>query len=563
MTNLNQRKKSTLLRLFVFVCFWFLTWPAQAVVFEVTTAEEFQAALGLASSNGGEDEILLAPGTYVGNFKFTLKEAFAIRIASKDPSQPAVIDAGGKNFGLWLVGYGYQADFDIEGLVVQNANTVSVGGGVLARDVNGALTISNVVFQNNTAKGGSGLHTENVDRISVLSSKFMFNEVLDSGRGTIDLGGRNGLLIENSIFEGNVGSIIRVGQSAKYGSGGYPSSIIRANQFRQVGPGHVLSYLGRNSDYVTFENNKVVVQSGSLVSASSLDGFHARDNTFETANCGLLQLGMVGNSRYMSSWVEIHSNLFRRQATLDCSGGQWVNLTRHGSDGSGPLAVRLSSNVFQDGEVRITWDGIPIALTLVNNTFVGSTRSIYTAMHASSSITVSNNVFGPGITEPFIHINQPLEAILTNNVISNVSGYWDVQRSNLAIDPGFYDPENGDYRLAPDSAAIDAGTNEAITDPDATDLDGNPRIINGTVDIGAYERNTAPLHPADTNEDSIITLDEFNAYNTAWRANDTWPTPPNEIPIDYVTRAGYLLQKGGEYKNIGVGKPLTWVPVSQ
>jgi len=33
--------------------------------------------------------------------------------------------------------------------------------------------------------------------------------------------------------------------------------------------------------------------------------------------------------------------------------------------------------------------------------------------------------------------------------------------------------------------------------------------------------------------------------------------------VDFVTRAGYLLQKGGSYHNIGVGKPATWVPADE
>ena len=40
---------------------------AQAVVFEVTTAEEFQAALSAAASNGGDDEILLSDGIFQGH----------------------------------------------------------------------------------------------------------------------------------------------------------------------------------------------------------------------------------------------------------------------------------------------------------------------------------------------------------------------------------------------------------------------------------------------------------------------------------------------------------------
>ena len=81
--------------------------------------------------------------------------------------------------------------------------------------------------------------------------------------------------------------------------------------------------------------------------------------------------------------------------------------------------------------------------------------------------------------------------------------------------------------------------------------------------MGAFERSTSALHPADTNGDNAISQSEFEAYNEAWRTNEAWPTAPPAIPVDFVTRAGYLLQKGGAYKNIGVGKPATWVPIDE
>jgi hypothetical protein len=46
--------------------------------------------------------------------------------------------------------------------------------------------------------------------------------------------------------------------------------------------------------------------------------------------------------------------------------------------------------------------------------------------------------------------------------------------------------EDNDYRLLLDSPCIDAGVNEEWM-REAVDLDGNPRIWNGTVDMGAYE----------------------------------------------------------------------------
>jgi PKD repeat protein len=59
---------------------------------------------------------------------------------------------------------------------------------------------------------------------------------------------------------------------------------------------------------------------------------------------------------------------------------------------------------------------------------------------------------------------------------------------NITNDPWFMNPATGDYHLRPGSACIDAGNNAYVTT--AADLDGNPRVFNGTVDIGAYEFHT-------------------------------------------------------------------------
>jgi hypothetical protein len=59
---------------------------------------------------------------------------------------------------------------------------------------------------------------------------------------------------------------------------------------------------------------------------------------------------------------------------------------------------------------------------------------------------------------------------------------------NITNDPVFVNLAGGDFHLQPYSPCINSGDNIYVTT--ASDLDGNPRIVGGRVDIGAYEYQT-------------------------------------------------------------------------
>jgi len=74
------------------------------------------------------------------------------------------------------------------------------------------------------------------------------------------------------------------------------------------------------------------------------------------------------------------------------------------------------------------------------------------------------------------------------NGTNDVKGYGTVNADNcINSDPQFVDPTNKNYRLKSTSPCIDIGNNSYIPSGITTDLDGKPRIYNGTVDLGPYE----------------------------------------------------------------------------
>jgi hypothetical protein len=77
-----------------------------------------------------------------------------------------------------------------------------------------------------------------------------------------------------------------------------------------------------------------------------------------------------------------------------------------------------------------------------------------------------------------------------NNSIGQFSGGSGLVSfvGNFPNAPHFVNPALGDFRLQPNSPGINDGANIYVTT--ATDLDGNPRIVGGAVDVGAYEHQS-------------------------------------------------------------------------
>ena len=124
----------------------------------------------------------------------------------------------------------------------------------------------------------------------------------------------------------------------------------------------------------------------------------------------------------------------------------------------------------------------------INCTFRGATDAVFyffgfedNPMHISNSILWDNNLITSSANGPSPGTLNIQYSLVGNDANNDYSG-----NNNINTDPLFLNSSNGNFRLASCSPAIGAGDNASIAGV-INDLDGQPRIVNNTVDLGAFE----------------------------------------------------------------------------
>ena len=180
-------------------------------------------------------------------------------------------------------------------------------------------------------------------------------------------------------------------------------------------------------------------------------------------------------------------------------------------------------------------------LTVTNSTIAGNTASgsssygggIYQS-GSSSTAKVYNTIIACNTAKSDGNdiYNAGFGSVYGYNSLSSCTE-WGDEDNNVVYDqnlPLFIDANKGDYRLTIGSQAIDKGNNAyAVVSQGvalAYDWDGFPRIVNGAVDIGAYEYNSYTVLPIP--QTSIFVSDDKQVFGV------------NIYPVDNAT--GYRIE---------------------
>lgn len=421
---------------------------AQTVVLEVGphgTHATIQAAIDLVVS-GEETEIRVEGGaSYVENLEIDAAFAggtlallggwntdFTSRIFAP---QDTVID--GDQADRVIDVFGIDGDLVIDGFTLTNGLAAGAGGAILIHpDGDAEVTLSNIRIVGNTATAatsapGGGMYVElsSTQRLEVSNCRITNNLATSTGGGVIKGGGI---------------SLRATGDS---------------------------SFLIEGCE---IDHN--AVESTGQVWSAGLQAY-LQDN----ANGELSDLTIVENTADSPDvWVSGASVRTRDASVIDVQ----------------RLAIALNTAIGVDPAPQLWTDSAETSLLRMSDSIGGlgdEDGLVFNADHTSTvrlvNLTVVDCV-GTGVA-----VNQYGSAAMSlYNAISYGSlydltthGSVDTGFNLIGVDPHFVDPAGIDFELGLGSPAENAGTNSPPGGLGLVDFAGNPRIQDGTVDIGCYE----------------------------------------------------------------------------
>jgi predicted outer membrane repeat protein len=343
----------------------------------------------------------------------------------------------------------FNCDITMERVVITgndcNANN-STSDGMYANTSTG--TIIDSQFH---ANNGIGLYAANgplkLQRVDFTSHP-QWALVSDGGVGT-------GLRLEECTFSDNTGSAMSASED----------TLVNCLFVNNSGTSGAGLYTYENSPVltdVTFVNNTAISNGGAVYCSRS--------------NIEMNNVRFIGNTAGSGGAVYFHTTIF---VTPPWYGPRMTNVLFDGNHAT-----------FRGGAIYSA-AGIPVItnVTLVNNSCDGDGAVVY---NYSGTGTFSNSIFWNN-SEPLFYEQQSSFYTIDHSLVQGSGGSgvgWDALigidgGNNIDSDPYFVDL-GGDYRLSQWSPCINKGDNAAPLLP-PTDIDDNPRIIDGTVDMGVYE----------------------------------------------------------------------------
>ena len=373
------------------------------------------------------------------------------------------------------------------------------GGGIC--NVSGTLTITNCTISENTCVSSSDDHCSS------------------SGVGIYNSGGTltitSSRISKNTSFSSSSSSDCF---SVSYGGGifSYSGTLTITNSIISE---NTICSSSISSYYHCASSGGGIYNGGALtISNTTISG-----NTSSSSSSRFLCSSQGGGIINFGTLTITNSNISRN--TSISSSESYIDSNGGGIDNHGTLTISnttISENSASDfGGGIYNYDNG--TLTVTNSTISGNTAKSGSGIVNDVGLAklyntiIAQNSTGAGNDE----IRSIGSSIYAYNSLSTFIDWTESENCtdyDLSL-PLFTDPDHGDYTLIAGSQALNIGNNNYVTAE--IDLAGNPRIVAGIVDLGAYEyqpetHSTIVTTPSDVVDefDGLISLREAINYAT-------------------------------------------------
>ncbi len=404
--------------------------------------------------------------TVVDNATTTIEGGGEITVSGNNTSQVFLVDIG--------------AQAILSGLTIEDGNPGSGnnGGGI---DNDGTLTVMGDTISGNAAASGAGI--ENSGTLTLSSSTVSGNTASGSGGG---IDNTRTLMVDSSTLSGNnagnlgggidneLGGVLTVSSSTLSGnSAGSSGGGIDNNAMLTVSSSTLSG--NRAGIGAGIENSATVTVTASTFSNNSATEYGGGIDSHATSGGATVTVSnstFFGNSANSGGGIdnELGSSLTVSDSTISGNSAGYAGGTSVAGAGSPALENAT-------GGGGITSAG---TLTLVNSIVAGNNFPSYADRDIEGTITTDDgyNLLGTAVNNPTTDPTVGPHDVFTDNPMLSALGNYGGPTQTLALFAG--------------SPAIGAGNAGAANLP-ATDQRGLPRLVNGSLDIGAFQSQPPAL----------------------------------------------------------------------
>lgn len=446
------------------------------------------------------DSIIVRPGTYVEKIDFIGK---SIIVKSENGPDVTIID-GNHNGSVVRFVNGEDSAAVLEGFTIRNGNSRSShedGGGIYCSGASPTIK-DNTISGNRARDDGGGIYCES-SSMTISGNTIKLNNNVDGSGGGICVNISSSPKIADNIIIGN---------SAKWHGGGISVHSDSSPEITNNVIGGNSTYNGGGIDCYgaspTIRSNIITENSASTYGGGiCIDSYSSpviEDNTI-AANTGSRYGGGISVNYHSSA--EITDNVIVENES-GRGGGIWssdsattvINNMIYGNsvsleDGGGIYHAGLTGATIVNNIITMNStarDGGGIfclagGMTITNNTLTRNSAGnegggIFCSMYnpfVRNTIVWDNTA----LSGPEIHHNIGADPFVS---YSDVKDGWP-GTGNIDADPLFVDPTNDDFHLTFNSPCKNTGDNTAVPPSLLRDFEGDRRIADGAVDIGADE----------------------------------------------------------------------------